>query len=217
MNPPAPLRIALTGGIASGKSTVAALFAGLGVPVIDLDEISRGVVAPGTELLGRVFEHFGPALRRPDGSLDRRALRERIFRDAAARSELEALLHPAILARAAELSAAAGGAYQIIVIPLLAESGSTWQYDRVLVVDCAESLQRARLAQRDGGTAAMVDAALAAQASRAARLALANEVIHNDGEAAELAPQVQELHRQYLQLAGASSGAPFARGSAQAQ
>ncbi len=210
MNPPAPLRIALTGGIACGKSTVAALFAGLGVPVIDLDEIAREVVAPGTALLERVIGHFGPALRRPDGSLDRRALRERIFRDERARSELEALLHPAILARAGELSAAAGGPYQIIVIPLLAESGLAWQYDRVLVVDCTDSQQRARLAQRDGSTPAMVEAALAAQAARAARLALANEVIHNDGAAAELAPQVRELHRQYLQLAAARTGAPFA-------
>jgi dephospho-CoA kinase len=210
MNPPAPLRIALTGGIASGKSTVSALFAGLGVPVIDLDEISREVVAPGTGLLERVIAHFGPAMRQADGSLDRRALRERVFRDERARGELEALLHPAILARAAQRSAAAGGPYQIIVIPLLAESGSAWQYDRVLVVDCAESLQRARLAKRDGSTPAMVEAALAAQASRATRLALANEVIHNEGDPAELAPQVRELHRQYLQQAAAPAGAPFA-------
>jgi dephospho-CoA kinase len=171
MNPPAPLRIALTGGIASGKSTVAALFAGLGVPVIDLDEIARAVVAPGTALLERVLGHFGPALRRADGSLDRRALRELIFRDARARAELEALLHPAILARAADWCATAGGPYQIIVIPLLAETASAWQYERVLVVDCAESLQRARLAQRDGSTPGMIEAALAAQASRATRLA----------------------------------------------
>lgn len=217
MNPPAPLRIALTGGIASGKSTVAALFAGLGVPVIDLDEIARAVVAPGTPLVARVLERFGAELRQADGSLDRRALRERIFSDADARRELEALLHPAILARAAEWSATAGGPYQIIVIPLLAETGAAWQYDRVLVVDCPEALQRARLAQRDGGSAAMIDAALAAQASRSARLALANEVIHNDGAAAALAPQVRELHRQYLQLAAARSGAPFAAGPAQAQ
>jgi dephospho-CoA kinase len=217
MNPPAPLRIALTGGIASGKSTVAALFAALGVPVIDLDEVARAVVAPGTALLERVFERFGPALRQADGSLDRRALRERIFRDAHARSELEALLHPAILARAAEWSAAAGGPYQIIVVPLLAETASARQYDRVLVVDCAESLQRARLAQRDGSTPGMLEAALAAQASRAARLALANEVIHNDGAAAELAPQVRELHQQYLQQAAARAHAPFAPGPAQAQ
>jgi dephospho-CoA kinase len=215
MSPPAPLRIALTGGIASGKSTVAALFAGLGVPVIDLDEIAREVVAPGTPLLERVIEHFGSALRRADGSLDRRALRELIFRDASARGELEALLHPAILARAAERSAAAGGPYQIIVVPLLAETGAARQYDRVLVVDCAEPLQRARLAQRDGSTAGTVEAALAAQASRAARLALADEVIHNDGAATELAPQVRELHQQYLRQSAAH--APFAAGPAQAQ
>jgi dephospho-CoA kinase len=217
MNPPAPPRIALTGGIASGKSTVAALFAGLGVPVLDLDELARAVVAPGSALLERVIGHFGPALRRSDGSLDRQALRERIFRDADARRELEALLHPAIRARAAEWSATAGGPYQLIVIPLLAETGTAGQYDRVLVVDCAESLQRARLAQRDGDAAGTIDAALAAQASRAARLALANEVIHNDGEPAGLAPQVRELHRQYLQFAAARGGAPFAAGAGEAQ
>ena len=210
MKPPAPLRIALTGGIASGKSTVAALFGALGVPVIDLDEIAREVVAPGTALLEQVFARFGNGLRQADGSLDRRSLRERIFRDAAARAELEELLHPAILARAAERSAAAGGPYQLVVIPLLAESGAARQYDRVLVVDCAEPRQRARLAQRDGATEAMIDAALAAQAPRAARLALADEVIHNDGEPAALAPQVRELHRRYLELAAARAHAPFA-------
>ncbi|MDE2220977.1 MAG: dephospho-CoA kinase, partial [Gammaproteobacteria bacterium] len=199
----------------SGKSTVAALFAALGVPVIDLDEVAREVVAPGTALLERVFARFGAGLRQADGSLDRRALRERILRDAAARAELESLLHPAILARAAERSAAAGGPYQLVVIPLLAETGAARQYDRVLVVDCAEPQQRARLAQRDGATAGMIDAALAAQATRAARLALADEVIHNDAEPAGLAAQVQNLHRRYLELAAAR--APSARGSAQAQ
>ena len=196
-----PLRIALTGGIASGKSTVAALFAQQGVPIIDLDELAREVVAPGTTLLAQVIERFGPGVRNPDGSLDRRALRELIFRDVAARRELEALLHPAIRELCAERSAAAGGAYQIIVIPLLAESGTARLYDRVLVVDCDAALQRARLARRDGGSAGLADATLAAQATRAERLSLADEVIHNDGEPAALEPQVLELHRLYLQRA----------------
>ena len=196
-----PMRVALTGGIASGKSTVAVLFAQLGVPVIDMDALARELVAPGTTLLGQVLARFGERVRAPDGALDRRALRELVFRDADARRELEALLHPAIRARAAELAAAVHAPYLIIVIPLLAEAGYASDYDRVLVVDCDEPLQRLRLAQRDGGSAELIDAALRAQAPRAARLALATEVIDNDGGLAALAPRVRELHARYLELA----------------
>jgi dephospho-CoA kinase len=199
-----PLRVALTGGIASGKSTVASLFEQLRVPVIDMDLIAREVVAPGSALLASVLERFGPGVRCSDGSLDRRALRELVFRDAAARRELEALLHPAIQARAAQRAAAVEAPYLIVVIPLLAESGSASDYDRVLVVDCEESLQRARLAARDGADADLIDAALAAQAPRAARLALATEVIHNSGSLAALDAQVRDLHARYLRLARAS-------------
>lgn len=195
------MRVALTGGIASGKSTVAALFASLGVPIIDMDELAREVVEPGSALLGQVLARFGPSVRNADGSLNRGALRDVVFRDAAARGELEAMLHPAILARASQLSAERGGPYQIIVIPLLAESDAAGQYDRVLLVDCDESSQRKRLAQRDGSSPAQIDAALAAQASRAARRAVADDVIVNDGDPATLEPKVRELHRQYLQRA----------------
>ena len=196
-----PMRVALTGGIASGKSSVAVLFAQLGVPVIDMDVLARELVAPGTTLLGQVLARFGERVRAPDGALDRRALRELVFRDADARRELEALLHPVIRARAAELAAAVHAPYLIVVIPLLAESGYASDYERVLVVDCDEPLQRLRLAQRDGGSAELIDAALRAQAPRAARLALATEVIDNDGELAALAPRVRELHARYLELA----------------
>ena len=196
-----PMRVALTGGIASGKSSVAVLFAQLGVPVIDMDVLARELVAPGTTLLGQVLARFGEQVRAPDGALDRRALRELVFRDADARRELEALLHPAIRARAAELAAAVHAPYLIVVIPLLAESGYASDYERVLVVDCDEPLQRLRLAQRDGGSAELIDAALRAQAPRAARLALATEVIDNDGGLATLAPRVRELHAHYLELA----------------
>lgn len=196
-----PMRVALTGGIASGKSTVAVLFAQLGVPVIDMDALARELVAPGTTLLGQVLARFGEQVRAPDGALDRRALRELVFRNADARHELEALLHPAIRARAAELAAAVHAPYLIIVIPLLAEAGYASDYDRVLVVDCDEPLQRLRLAQRDGGSAELIDAALRAQAPRAARLALATEVIDNNGGLAALAPRVRELHARYLELA----------------
>jgi len=195
------MRVALTGGIASGKSTVAAMFAAQGVPIIDMDVLAREVVAPGSALLAQVFERFGPSVRNPDGSLNRAALRELVFRDAGARADLESMLHPAILARAAQRSAELGGPYQIIVVPLLAESGAARAYDRVLLVDCDETLQRSRLAQRDGSNAAQVEAALAAQASRAARRALADDVITNDGDAAALEPKVRELHRRYLEQA----------------
>ena len=199
---PAPLwRVALTGGIASGKSTVAALFAELGVPVIDLDLIAREVVAPGTALLDQVIARFGAGLRRADGGLDRRALGELVFRDAGARRALEALLHPAISARAAEHCARAGGRYQIVVIPLLAETGAASAYERVLLVDCDEATQRARLAQRDGMSPELIDAVLASQVTRAARRAVAADVIDNSGAAAALRSQVQTLHQRYLELA----------------
>lgn len=195
------MRVALTGGIASGKSTVAALFAELGVPVIDLDEVAREVVMPGSALLAQVIARFGPAVQLAGGALDRKALREIIFHDAAARRDLEALLHPAIQARTEELAAAAGGAYQIIVIPLLVESDDAKRYDRVLLVDCDERLQGLRLAQRDGSSATLVAAALGAQATRAARRGVASDVILNDGETESLRPRVEKLHEQYLQMA----------------
>jgi dephospho-CoA kinase len=212
-----PMRIALTGGIASGKSTVAALFAELGVPVIDLDQLAREVVAPGTALLAQVLARFGPGVRAPDGSLDRRALRALVFRDAAARRELEAMLHPAIRARAAELAGAVKAPYLIVVIPLLAESGTAGEYDRVLVVDCDEAQQRARLARRDGAGEELVTAALEAQAPRAARRAMATELIDNAGDPATLAPQVRELHARYLELTRQIRRGAFAGEPAQAQ
>jgi dephospho-CoA kinase len=196
-----PMRVALTGGIACGKSTVAALFAELAVPIVDLDDIAREVVAPGNALLAQVIEHFGPTVRSADGSLDRRAMRELVFKDAKARAALEALLHPSIRALAAEREASARGPYVITVIPLLAETERASDYDRVLLVDCEERSQRERLAQRDRSSAAMIDAALGAQASRAARRALADEVIVNDGARDALAPRVRELHARYLELA----------------
>jgi dephospho-CoA kinase len=196
-----PLRVALTGGVASGKSTVAALFAALGVPVIDTDQIARDVVAPGSALLERLLARFGEDLRRPDGSLDRRALRGIILADPVARADLEALLHPAIRARVAEVSARAGGDYQLIVVPLLVETGTAGQYDRVLVVDCAPALQRLRLMARDQVDAAQADALLAAQASREQRLTAADDIIVNADDVPHLAPQVEALHGLYRRLA----------------
>jgi dephospho-CoA kinase len=195
-------RVGLTGGIASGKTTVSNLFAALGVPVLDADIIARELVAPDTPLLARLFDRFGPAIRSSDGSLDRSALRRIVFDDAALRQELEALLHPAIRARTEELAAAADGCYQLHVVPLLVETDSAGSYDRVLVVDCPESLQWARLRAREGLSEQEARAMLAAQATRAARLAVADDVIVNDGALESLPPQVAALHARYVKLGG---------------
>jgi len=195
------LRIGLTGGIASGKSTVAGLFAALGVPVIDADQIARELVAPGTGLLGRIVARFGAPLLGPGGELDRRALRERVFAQPAERAALEALMHPAIMTELRRRSEATSGAYQLLAIPLLVEHDLKASVDRVLVVDCSEELQLRRVQVRDGVTLAQARAVLAAQASRAARLAVADDVIVNDGDLERVREQVETLHSRYGTLA----------------
>lgn len=198
-----PLRIGLTGGIASGKSAAADAFAALGVPVLDADLIAREVVEPGQPGLARLVAEFGDDLLDDRGRLDRRALRTRVFADPAARRRLEALLHPAIWARLEARSAAAGGPYQVLVIPLLVESGAAHTVDRVLVVDCAIETQVQRLRDRDGESEAGARAMLAAQASREDRLAAADDVLVNDGTPQELVQKVTELDRSYRALAAA--------------
>jgi dephospho-CoA kinase len=205
-------RIALTGGIASGKTTVSDLFAAQGVPILDADIIAREVIAPGTALREALFQRFGAGIRRADGDLDRAALRRLVFADPALRRELEALLHPAVRARTERLAAQAGGPYQLHVMPLLVETQAAGRYDRVLVVDCPESLQWLRLRARDGLSEPEARAMLAAQAGREARLAAADDVIVNDGKLAALAPQVAQLHAQYLKLRDV-----YVRGNPQAQ
>jgi dephospho-CoA kinase len=196
-----PLRVALTGGIASGKSTVAGLFGALGVPVIDTDVVAREVVAPGSAGLATVVARFGTGILGPDEGLDRARLRSLVFADPAARRDLEALLHPLIRARTAELSLAAGGEYQLIVVPLLIETGTAASYDRVLVVDSDRQTQLDRLMLRDRATATEAEAILAAQATREARLAAADDVIVNGADVPALARQVARLHARYRELA----------------
>jgi dephospho-CoA kinase len=196
----APPRVGLTGGIASGKSAVSHLFEALGVPVLDADIIAREVVAPGTALLTTLFERFGPGIRADDGSLDRSALRRLVFSDDGPRRELESLMHPAIRARTEQLAAHAGGAYQLHVVPLLVETHAQDRYDRILVVDCPESLQLTRLFARDGMSESEARAMLGSQASRAVRLASADDVILNDGALDALGPRVAALHARYLAL-----------------
>jgi len=196
-----PLLIALTGGIASGKTAVAELFAKLGVPVLDTDQIARDVVAPGMPALGQLVSEFGAAILDAHGQLDRARMRERVFGDPAQRRKLEAITHPAIREELARRCAAAGGDYQVHVIPLLVETGRAAAYDRVLVVDCPEEAQLARLMVRDGTSRPQAEEILGAQASREERLNAADDVIENTGTLADLERFVELLHRNYTLLA----------------
>jgi dephospho-CoA kinase len=196
-------RVALTGGIASGKSTVAEAFAALGVPVIDTDAIAHELTAPGMPAVRRIAEALGPDVLDAHGNLDRRRLRDRIFADPAQRARLEAVLHPLILAETDRRCALAAGDYQIVVVPLLFEAGLEGRFDRVLVVDAPESARIERLRARDGETAEGAARILAAQTSRAQRLARADDVIVNDGTPADLAARVAALHRYYVEHAAA--------------
>lgn len=198
-----PLRVGLTGGIASGKSTVADMFADLGVPVIDTDVIAREVVAPGQPALQEIRDAFGAGVIAADGSLDRPAMRALVFGDEAARRRLEGILHPRIGAATRDQAAGAGGAYQIIVVPLLLESSLRAFVDRVLVVDCEEHTQVARLLSRDAESESQARRMLAAQSSRAERLAIADDVISNEGSLDDTREQVRALHRRYLDEAAA--------------
>jgi dephospho-CoA kinase len=202
------LRVALTGGIASGKTTVANLFAARGVPVIDTDQIARDVVEPGTPALAAVVSVFGPDILDPDGRMDRRRMRERIFADRDAKLRLEAILHPAIRAEMERQSQAADGPYQVLVIPLFTEGGRRDHVDRVLLVDVPEELQIERLTLRDGVTRDQARASLNAQATRAERLAMADDVIRNSGRVDELAARVAELHEKYVTLSGGCAPNP---------
>jgi len=197
----APLRIGLTGGIASGKTTVAGLFAELGATIIDTDVIAREVVAPGQPALDEIASEFVASLIDADGVLDRAALRELIFADDDARKRLEAILHPRIQDEARRQSDQAGGEYQIIVVPLLVNSSLKDILDRILVVDCDEETQIRRLTARDGESEDLARRILAAQASRTERLAIADDIIRNDGTVADMRQQVAALHEIYQSLA----------------
>lgn len=198
---PSPLLIALTGGIASGKSAVADLFAAHGVPVLDTDQIARDVVEPGSPALDELVQAFGAEILDPSGRLDRPRMRERVFTSDAERAKLEQILHPAIRAELARRSIAAGGAYQVHVIPLLVEKSRAADYDRVLVVDCPEEEQVKRLMARDGSTAEQARLILQSQATREQRMAVADDVLVNTGTLEELNGFVDTLHKNYLLLA----------------
>ncbi len=198
------LRVGLTGGIASGKSTVARRFAELGVAVIDADQAARTVTAPGQPSLRTIAARFGPDILSPGGELDRHALRQRVFADKGARRDLEDILHPLIRIEMERHAAEAPGSYLVMSIPLLIEAGKAAnRVDRILLVDADEATQVARVQARDGGSEAEARAIISAQASRAERQRAASDVLQNTADIAALHAAVDRLHERYLALAAA--------------
>jgi dephospho-CoA kinase len=197
-NPETTFVVALTGGIASGKTTVSNLFSELGVPIVDTDLIARELVEPGQPLLASIVSAFGHELLDAYGRLKRRKLRAIIFSNSEGREQLDAIMHPQIAAEARDRINQVTSGYCILVIPLLAEKGRYSGVDRILVVDTNIEAQRARLSSRDDVSDEQADAAIAAQASREQRLAIADDVIENSGSKADLKIKVEELHIAYL-------------------
>ncbi|WP_165460424.1 dephospho-CoA kinase [Atlantibacter sp.] len=193
--------VAITGGIGSGKTTVANKFAQLGVAVIDADIIARNVVEPGKPALETIARHFGATMLLPDGTLNRRALRERIFANPEEKAWLNALLHPLIQRETQDEMARATSAYVLWVVPLLVENQLHHKADRVLVVDVEPETQIIRTMQRDNVSRPHAEQIIAAQVSREARLAIADDVIDNSGRSDAVDAQVKHLHQRYLQLA----------------
>jgi dephospho-CoA kinase len=206
-----PYVVGLTGGIGSGKTTVAKLFETLGAGLVDTDEIAHELTRPGAAALERIRRRFGDDYLTSQGTLDRARLRALVFRDPAARRDLEAILHPLIRAEASERVRANLASYVILVVPLLVETGA-WldQVQRILVVDCDENTQIQRTMARSGLAADEVRAIMATQASRTQRLEAADDIILNDGGLAELGEQVRRMHARYLLLArpGSAGGKP---------
>ena len=197
--------VGLTGGIGSGKSAVAHLFAERGIMVIDTDAIAHALTVPGGAAMAAIRAEFGDGVANADGALDRAAMRAMVFADPSARKRLEAILHPMIRRESErQLLASASRAdppYAILMVPLLIESGDyRKRVNRIAVVDCAETTQIARVMKRNGIARNEIERILAAQATRAERLAAADDVIDNDGDLAALPPQIERLHLQYLAL-----------------
>ncbi|NVM76248.1 dephospho-CoA kinase [Duganella sp. SG902] len=196
-----PFAIGLTGGIGSGKSTVADMFAARGATIVDTDLIAHSMTAPHGPAMPAILSEFGPEFINDSGAMDRARMRQLVFADAGAKARLEAILHPRIRDAALAAGAAASGAYVIYAVPLLIESG-TWRarVTRLLAVDCPEEVQIARVMARNNLPEAQVRAIMAAQVSRAERLAAADDVIVNNAGIDALEAQVARLHALYLQI-----------------
>jgi len=194
-------RVALTGGIGSGKSTVAERFAALGVMVTDADAISHQLTGPGGAALAAIRAVFGARMIDATGALDRARMRQQVFTDPAARRRLEGILHPMIRTRMLAETEACRAPYALLMIPLLLETGQQSLVDRILVVDLPEALQIARVRERSGLTQEQIERIIASQVSRAERLAAADDLIDNSGDPHGLNPQIAQLHQTYLGLA----------------
>lgn len=195
------LRIGLTGGVASGKSAVAQRLQAHSVPILDADQVARELTERGSPVLDEIVRVFGAGFLAQDGTLDRRALRELVFDEDAARRRLEGILHPRIRSLLEARAVVATAPYVVIAVPLLAEVGRYPWLDAVVVVDVPRALQRERLLVRDGVDEALADRMLDAQATRAERLAIADHVIDNSGSLAELDAAVDDLHARLLERA----------------
>ncbi|USD37197.1 MULTISPECIES: dephospho-CoA kinase [Ferrimonas] len=195
------LLIGLTGGIGSGKTTVANLFADRGIELIDADLIAREVVAPGSDGLAAIVDHFGADVLNGEGQLDRAALRQRVFNDEQELAWLNALIHPLVRATMVARGRQARSAYALLVIPLLIENGLQSLVERVVVVDLPEAEQIRRTMARDDNSRSLVENIMANQASRQQRLDGADDRIDNSGDLTDLTQQVDALHQQYLTLA----------------
>jgi len=209
---PSPFTVGLTGGIGCGKTTVADLFAARGASIVDTDQIAHALTAPHGAAMPALLDEFGAGFATPDGALDRAKMRALVFADPGARARLEAILHPRIREATAAAALLATGPYVIFVVPLLIESG-TWRerVTRILAIDCPEATQVARVMARNGLDEAQVRAIMAAQVSRAERLAAADDVILNDAGVDALLPQVERLHAEYLAEAARLAVPPKAR------
>lgn len=192
------LVIGLTGGIGTGKTAVAELFAALGVPVIDADTLAREVVRRGQPAHEEIVRAFGADVLTGTGDLDRRAMRERVFADPEKRRRLEAIVHPRVYAEIERRLNALDAPYAVVAVPLLIETGGIRLVDRVLVVDAPKALQIERVSQRDGTTREAVEQILDAQLDRDTRLQSADDVIENDSSESSLAEKVSKLHERYL-------------------
>lgn len=196
--------VGLTGGIGSGKTTVANMFAARGASIIDTDNIAHALTAPGGEAMPAIHAEFGAAFVTKEGAMDRARMRQYVFTEPTAKARLEAILHPLIRIETERAAAEAKGSYPIFVVPLLVESrGWKQRVSRVLVIDCSEETQVCRVMNRSGIPEAQVRAIMAAQVSRAERLAAADDIIVNDGDTSALVPEVDRLHVMYLDLARA--------------
>lgn len=204
---PSGFSIGLTGGIGSGKTTVADMFAARGAAIVDTDQIAHQLTAPTGAAIPEILAHFGPAFLTNEGAMDRAKMRAHVFSSPDAKARLESILHPLIRIETERAATQARGVYLMFVVPLLVESG-TWQQRvaRVLVVDCAASTQIRRVMSRSGLSVSQIDAIMAAQATREQRLAAADDIIDNDKDALALLPQVDRLHALYTSLAAKCRG-----------